>query len=60
MARQNVRLPILTIERVAPFFWVSLGLQEADRFRVALVEDFDRIAVEDANDLTRKFRSNGL
>ena len=36
MARQNVRLPILTIERVAPFFcvtdvvaWVSLGLRVA-------------------------------
>jgi len=25
MARQNVRLRILTIERVAPFFWVSVG-----------------------------------
>ncbi len=30
MARQNVRLPILTIERIAPFLWVSLGLWEAD------------------------------
>jgi hypothetical protein len=30
MARQNVRLPILTNERVAPFFWVPLGLREAD------------------------------
>ncbi len=34
MTRQSVRLPILTIERVAPFspfFCVSLGLREADR-----------------------------
>jgi hypothetical protein len=30
MARQNARLPILTIERGAPFFLVSLGLREAD------------------------------
>ena len=30
MARQNVRLPILTIEREAPFFLVSLGLRKAD------------------------------
>jgi hypothetical protein len=28
MARQNVRLPIRTIERVAPFFLVLLGLRE--------------------------------
>ena len=30
MARQNVRLPILTIEREALFFWMSLGLREAN------------------------------
>jgi len=40
MARLNVRLPILTIEREAPFFWVSLGLREADAFRVLIVRDF--------------------
>ncbi len=34
MARQNVPLPILTIEQVAPFFWVSLGLREADVYKV--------------------------
>jgi hypothetical protein len=34
MACQNVRLPILTIEQEAPFFWVSLGLREADAFKV--------------------------
>jgi hypothetical protein len=27
-----VRLSILTIERVAPFFWVALGLRETDAF----------------------------
>ena len=37
MARQNVRLPILTIERVVLFFLVSLGLREADTFRVLVV-----------------------
>jgi len=46
MARQNVRLPILTIERVAPFFWVSLGLREADAFRVLVVQHFDGVAIE--------------
>ena len=50
MARQNVRLPILTIERVAPFFCVSLGLQEADVFRVSVVQDLDGVAVEDGDD----------
>jgi hypothetical protein len=49
MARQNVRLPILTIERVAPFFWVSLGLREADTFRVSVVQDFNGVAVENTN-----------
>jgi hypothetical protein len=46
MARQNVRLPILTIERVATFFWVSLGLREADTFRAVVVQDFDGVAVQ--------------
>jgi len=50
MARQNVRLPILTIERVAPFFWVSLGLREADTFRVSVVQDFEGVAVDDGDD----------
>ena len=45
-----MRLPILTIERVALFFWVSLGLREADAFRVSVVQDFEGIAVEDGDD----------
>ena len=37
MKKNDVRLPILTIERVAPFFW------EADAFRV------ERDAIEDGS-----------
>ena len=47
MARQNVRLPILTIEQEAPFFWVSLGLRESNAYRALVVQDFEGVAVED-------------
>ena len=57
MARQNVRLPILTIERVAMFFWVSLGLREADEFRVLIVQNFEGVAVEDGGDCARQISS---
>jgi len=50
MTHLNVRLPILTIEREAPFFWVSLGLREADAFRVLNVQDFEGVAIEDGDD----------
>jgi hypothetical protein len=49
MARLNVRLPILTIEREAPFYWVPLGLREADTFRMPVVQDFEGVAVEDGD-----------
>lgn len=41
MARLNVRLPILRIDREAPFYSVPLGLREADTFRVPVVQDFE-------------------
>jgi hypothetical protein len=47
-----VRLPILTIERVGPFFWVSLGPREARAFGVPVVQHFDGVAVEDGDDGT--------
>ena len=47
-----MRLPILTIERVAPFFWVSLGPREARAFGVPVVQHFDGVAVEDGDDGT--------
>jgi len=49
-----VRLPILTIERVAPFFWVSLGLRETDAFSVVVVQDFEGVAVENTDDFSMK------
>ncbi len=49
MARQSVRLPILTIEGEAPFFWVSLGLRESDAYRALVVQDFEGVAVEDGD-----------
>ena len=50
MARLNVRLPILTIEREAPFFWVSLGLREAHVFGAMGVQDFESVAIGDGDD----------
>jgi len=50
MARQNVPIPILTIERVAPFFWVSLGLRRRMHSRWKGVQDFYRVAIEDRGD----------
>jgi len=49
-----VRLPILTIERVAPFCWVSIGLREASAFRVLIVQNFDGVAIEDRDNRTYK------
>ena len=60
MARQNVRLPILTIEREAPFVWVSLGLREADAFRALGVEDFEGVAVEDGDDGAGEVSERGI
>jgi hypothetical protein len=40
----------LTIERVTPFFWVSLGLRDVDAFSAVVVQDFDGVAVEDRDD----------
>jgi len=51
MARQNVPLPILTIEQVAPFFWVSLwdcGRRMCTRWME--VQDFYRVAIEGGDD----------
>jgi hypothetical protein len=45
-----VRLPILAIERVALFFWVSLGLREAEAFRVLVEQDFEGVTAEDGDD----------
>jgi hypothetical protein len=50
MARRNVRLPFLTIEREAPFCWVPLGLRKADTFMALVVQDFEPVAVEDGDD----------
>jgi len=44
-----VRLPIPTNERVAPFFWVSLGLPETDAFSAVIVQDFEGVAIEDGD-----------
>ena len=60
MARQNVRLPILTIEREAPFFWVSLGLRKADAFRALVVQDFEGVAVEDGDDGAGEVSERGI
>jgi hypothetical protein len=46
--------PFLTIEGEAPFCWVSLGLRKADTFMALVVQDFDRVAVEDGGDGTRE------
>ncbi|MCI0428418.1 MAG: hypothetical protein L0Z46_10420 [Nitrospiraceae bacterium] len=54
-----MRVPILTIERVVPFFWVLLGLREADAFRVLVVEDFDGVAVENQDDFALILRDSG-
>ena len=40
----------LTIERVAPFFWVLLELREADAFGTLAVQDFEGVAVENFYD----------
>jgi fructose-1,6-bisphosphatase/inositol monophosphatase family enzyme len=49
---------IHTIERVAPFFCVSLGLREADRVRASVVQNFEAVAVEEGDDGAREV-SNG-
>ena len=51
MTSQDVRLPLLTVERVAPSFGVSLGLRWVDTVRALVVQDFEGIAGEDADDL---------
>ena len=49
---------IHTIERVAPFFCVSLGLREVDTVRAVVVQDFEGVAFEDRDDGAREV-SNG-
>jgi hypothetical protein len=51
MTRQNVRFPILLRLNGSrrSFFWVSLGLREADRFRALVVLHFEGIAVGDGD-----------
>jgi len=44
MATQNVRLPIVTIERVSPFFCVALGLREAHAFGAMVVQRTSRVS----------------
>jgi hypothetical protein len=53
----NVRLPILTIEREAPFFWVSLGLREVHAFGAMVVQNFEGVAIGDGDDGAGKIGS---
>jgi hypothetical protein len=41
------------------FLW-AVNTAEADAVSMVAVQDFEGVAVNDANDLTCKFRSNGL
>jgi len=50
MARQNVPIPILTIERVAPFFWYHWDCGRRMQSRWNGVQDFYRVAIEDRGD----------